>query len=125
MPKSMVQKERDITWYQHARNYVEMKWDHSPATTRRNLAEAMATVPLALVKDTKGMPDHRAVRQTLYSWAFNVKRWTEDAPADVLLDTAEDVALYRKLWQLLCEAAVFEHQAHRLIVRARAQLQTA
>lgn len=83
LPKSMVQKERDISWYQHARNYVESKWDHSPAATRRNLAEAMATVTLALVKDTKGMADHRTVRRALYSWAFNVKRWDEELPADV------------------------------------------
>ncbi|MGI5251887.1 tyrosine-type recombinase/integrase [Actinacidiphila glaucinigra] len=83
LPKSMVQKERDVSWYQHARNYVAMKWDHSPASTRRNLAEAMATLTLTLVKDTKGMPDHRTVRRVLYTWAFNVKRWQEEPPADV------------------------------------------
>ncbi|MFF6886310.1 tyrosine-type recombinase/integrase [Streptomyces sp. NPDC012421] len=83
LPKSMVQKAKDISWYQHARNYVEMKWDHSPASTRRNLAEAMATVTLALVKDTKGMGDQKAVRRALYTWGFNVNRWKEETPADV------------------------------------------
>ncbi|WP_031009292.1 tyrosine-type recombinase/integrase [Streptomyces sp. NRRL F-5727] len=83
LPKSMVQKTKDISWYQHARNYVEMKWDHSPASTRRNLAEAMATVTLALVKDTKGMGDQKAVRRALYTWGFNVNRWKEETPADI------------------------------------------
>ncbi|MFD3946826.1 tyrosine-type recombinase/integrase [Streptomyces sp. NPDC058579] len=83
LPKSMVQKAKDISWYQHARNYVEMKWDHSPASTRRNLAEAMATVTLSLVKDTKGMPDHKAVRRALYTWGFNVNQWKEEPPVDV------------------------------------------
>ncbi|MCB5168762.1 site-specific integrase [Streptomyces bambusae] len=83
LPKSMVQRAKDISWYQHARNYVEMKWDHSPASTRRNLAEAMATVTLALVKDTNGMADHKAVRRALYTWGFNVHRWKEEPPADV------------------------------------------
>ncbi|MGW9439222.1 tyrosine-type recombinase/integrase [Streptomyces sp. NPDC055607] len=83
LPKSMVQKAKDISWYEHARNYVEMKWDHSPASTRRNLAEAMATVTLALVKDTKGMGDQKAVRRALYTWGFNVNRWKEETPADV------------------------------------------
>ncbi|WOX22728.1 tyrosine-type recombinase/integrase [Streptomyces solicathayae] len=83
LPKSMVQKAKDISWYQHARNYVELKWNHSPASTRRNLAEAMATVALALVKDTKGMSDHKAVRRALYTWGFNVHRWKEEPPADV------------------------------------------
>ncbi|GGU63626.1 site-specific integrase [Streptomyces albospinus] len=83
LPKSLVAKERDISWYEHARNYIEMKWDHSPASTRRTLAEAMATVTPTLVKDTKGMPDARVVRAALYSWGFNKNRWKEDAPADV------------------------------------------
>ncbi|WP_328223871.1 tyrosine-type recombinase/integrase [Streptomyces sp. NBC_00310] len=83
LPKSMVQKERDLPWYQHARDYIEMKWDHSPATTRKNLAEAMATVTPIIVKDTRGMADHRLVRRALYSWAFNVKRWDEEPPPDV------------------------------------------
>ncbi len=30
LPKSLVVKDRDISWYEHARNYIEMKWDHSP-----------------------------------------------------------------------------------------------
>ncbi|MFF2923105.1 tyrosine-type recombinase/integrase [Streptomyces celluloflavus] len=83
LPKSMVVKNRDISWYEHARNYIEMKWDDSPASTRRTLAEAMATVTPALVKDARGMPDARAMRTALYSWAFNKNRWEEDTPADV------------------------------------------
>ncbi|OIJ96513.1 site-specific integrase [Streptomyces sp. MUSC 14] len=83
LPKSMVVKERDISWYDHARNYIDMKWDHSPASTRRTLAEAMATVTPVFVKDTKGIPNARVVRQALYSWAFNKNRWTEETPADV------------------------------------------
>ncbi|MFD4117074.1 tyrosine-type recombinase/integrase [Streptomyces niveus] len=83
LPKSMVQVEQDISWYEHARNYVGMKWDAAPATTRKNLAEAMATVTPILTKDTKGMADARTVRTALYGWAFNVKRWDEEPPADV------------------------------------------
>lgn len=83
LPKSMVDKERDISWYEHARNYIEMKWDDSPGNTRRTLSEAMATVTPAFVKDTKGMPDARTVRRALYSWAFNKNRWDEEIPPDV------------------------------------------
>ncbi|MEU3143885.1 tyrosine-type recombinase/integrase [Streptomyces sp. NPDC006999] len=83
-PKSMVAKKRDITWYEHARNYIAMKWDDSPGNTRRTLAEAMATVTPAFVKDTKGMPETRAARRALYGWAFNKNRWDEEIPADVV-----------------------------------------
>ncbi|MBQ0830130.1 helix-turn-helix domain-containing protein [Streptomyces tagetis] len=45
--------------------------------------------------------------------------------AELWLDTSEDVGLYRKTWELLKGAAVFDHQAHRLIMRARASLDLA
>jgi integrase len=83
LPKSLLAKEHDVSWYEHARRYVEMKWCHSPASTRRTLAEAMATVTPALVKDAKGMADARTVRTALYSWAFNVNRWEEQPPPEV------------------------------------------
>ncbi|BFO14420.1 site-specific integrase [Streptomyces sp. KM77-8] len=95
LPKSMVVKERDITWYEHARGYIEMKWDDSPGNTRRTLAEAMATVTPTFVKDTRGMPDTRAARRALYSWAFNKNRWDEETPTDVakILDWFERKSL--------------------------------
>ncbi|MET9293811.1 site-specific integrase [Streptomyces sp. NPDC003077] len=84
LPKSLLAKQRDISWYEHARRYIDMKWDASPASTRRTLAEALATVTPALVKDTKGMPDPRTVRTALYSWAFNKNRWEQYPPAEVV-----------------------------------------
>ncbi|MGA5319804.1 tyrosine-type recombinase/integrase [Streptomyces seoulensis] len=83
LPKSMVAKTRDISWYEHARAYIEMKWDDSPGNTRQTLAEAMATVTPVFVKDTKGMADARVVRRALYGWAFNKNRWDGEPPAEV------------------------------------------
>ncbi|GAA4671850.1 site-specific integrase [Streptomyces chumphonensis] len=82
LPKSLLREQEDISWYQHARQYIEMKWPHSPASTRKTLAEAMATVTPVLVKDTQGMGDARVVRAALYGWAFNVKRWDEEPPPE-------------------------------------------
>ncbi|MEU8539668.1 helix-turn-helix transcriptional regulator [Streptomyces sp. NPDC048717] len=42
--------------------------------------------------------------------------------AELWLDAAEDVALYRKMWHLMSEAAVFDRQIHRLLDRARRAL---
>ncbi|MFE1926579.1 hypothetical protein ACFW91_29000 [Streptomyces asoensis] len=82
-PLSELRQRNDVSWYQHAREYIEMKWQHSPGSTRRTLAEAMATVTPALVKDTKGMADAQTVRTALYSWAFNVSRRDQDPPDEV------------------------------------------
>lgn len=40
--------------------------------------------------------------------------------AELWLDSDEDVAYYAKVWTLISETAVYGHQAHRLIMRARA-----
>lgn len=40
--------------------------------------------------------------------------------AELWLDSDEDVAYYAKVWTLISESAVYGHQAHRLIMRARA-----
>ncbi|WP_423509641.1 tyrosine-type recombinase/integrase [Streptomyces xinghaiensis] len=82
LPKSMLREQQNVSWYEHARQYIEMKWAHSPASTRKTLAEAMATVTPVLVRDTKGMADPRTVRAALYGWAFNVNRWDEEPPPE-------------------------------------------
>ncbi|WP_421109744.1 tyrosine-type recombinase/integrase [Streptomyces sp. NEAU-S77] len=83
LPVSELRKLNDVSWYQHARDYIEMKWPAAPAKTRTTLAEAMASATPALVSTRRGMPDARELRRALYSWAFNLNRWTEDPPADV------------------------------------------
>ncbi|MEU9406208.1 helix-turn-helix transcriptional regulator [Streptomyces sp. NPDC048281] len=45
--------------------------------------------------------------------------------AELWLDSEDDVAYYRKVWELMHESAVYDHQAHRLISRARAALSLA
>ncbi|MFJ4120065.1 tyrosine-type recombinase/integrase [[Kitasatospora] papulosa] len=83
VPVRELRQRKDVSWYQHARDYIEMKWPHSPGSTRRTLSEAMATIAPALVTDTKGMADPRSVRTALYGWAFNMNRRSEEPPAEV------------------------------------------
>ncbi|MFH8405841.1 helix-turn-helix domain-containing protein [Streptomyces sp. NPDC018019] len=46
----------------------------------------------------------------------------ETINAEMWLDDADSLALYERAWDWLDEAAVYDHQAHRLIARARASL---
>ncbi|MFD9503288.1 hypothetical protein [Streptomyces sp. NPDC060035] len=82
VPVRELHQRNDVSRRQHARDYVELKWPHSPGSTRRTLSEAMATIAPALVTDIKGMADARTVRTALYSWAFNVTRRTEEPPPE-------------------------------------------
>ncbi|MDI5965027.1 tyrosine-type recombinase/integrase [Streptantibioticus silvisoli] len=83
VPVSELRKRNDVSWYQHARDYIEMKWPAAPAKTRTTLAEAMACATPALFTTHRGMPDARTLRRALYGWGFNWNRWREDPPTDV------------------------------------------
>ncbi|SEO84118.1 helix-turn-helix domain-containing protein [Actinacidiphila rubida] len=49
----------------------------------------------------------------------------EDWHAELWLDSADDVALYLRVWETIAESAVYGGQAQRLIARARAALDVA
>jgi hypothetical protein len=59
-------------------------------------------------------------------WIFD-KRLViaETVSAEMWLDDAADVSLYRRVWEELCGAAVFDRQARRLIARAQGALEAA
>ncbi|MFI5644826.1 tyrosine-type recombinase/integrase [Kitasatospora sp. NPDC051705] len=82
LPLSELRREKQISWYELGRRYVEARWEGAPAKTRTTWADALATVTFELVKSKAGMPDKRIVRRALYSWAFNVNAWEEEPPAD-------------------------------------------
>ncbi|WP_236241978.1 site-specific integrase [Streptomyces sp. CC228A] len=58
------------TWYDHVRDYAQMKWPDASAKHRASIADALATVTQRLVKDDRGAPAPRVLRRALYSWAF-------------------------------------------------------
>ncbi|MFK4600450.1 helix-turn-helix domain-containing protein [Streptomyces pristinaespiralis] len=59
-------------------------------------------------------------------WIFDEERViVETINTELQYDSAEDVALYGRVWDQLAEAAAYGPRAHRLIARARAQVQAA
>lgn len=77
-------KRGSVTWYEHTRAYVDRKWSQAPAKSRKNYADALATITPALVKTKAGMPDTGLLRRALYGWAYNRNRWEETPPEDVV-----------------------------------------
>ncbi|MGW7262640.1 tyrosine-type recombinase/integrase [Streptomyces sp. NPDC054842] len=72
-----------VSWYEHTRTYVERRWDRLPAKSRRNDADALATITPALVRTSVGQPSARVLRTALYAWAYNKSRWDQEHPAEV------------------------------------------
>jgi len=85
-PVSMGRAATDVSWYDFACRYVDMKWKGAAATYRRAIAEALTTVTVALVDAQRGRPPEVEIRSALFRWAFNSNlRDSVDRPADVLL----------------------------------------
>ena len=65
LPDSMLRKDRDITWYEHAQEYAAAQWKGSAGNSRRSIAESLACVTPVLVRDLRGAPDPDTLRAAL------------------------------------------------------------
>jgi integrase len=84
----------DITWYQLAVAYVDMKWPHLAPHSRASVAEALATLTPELTRPTARRPPIRILRAALYRHAFNPhRRNTAVDPATAALAWLERASL--------------------------------
>jgi integrase len=85
LPVAMRRDERsEISWYDFACSFVDMKWPRVAATTRRTHAEALTTVTVAMLSGTRGKPDGKLIRKALTRWGFNaVARNDSGTPGEV------------------------------------------
>jgi integrase len=71
LPVTLMDASSQLTWYEHACAFTDLKWDHISARHRKGLAEALTTVTCALVTGPgRGVPPAE-VRAALTGWAFN------------------------------------------------------
>ncbi|MEU9240657.1 site-specific integrase [Streptomyces sp. NPDC048385] len=103
LPISHSSKAAETNWYDFALDFVDKTWPHSSGNTRKNLAKAMTTATVALLRTA---PQFEAVfvRTALREWAFNTKRRTnpdEPIPDDVrvVLDWVQRNTLPMSAWE--------------------------
>ncbi|MBS2545351.1 tyrosine-type recombinase/integrase [Catenulispora sp. NL8] len=70
-PTSQPVEERELTWYQHAIAFNDMKWPFLQCGSRRSYAECLATVTAGIVTSEVGAPNPRTLFRALASWSFN------------------------------------------------------
>src|SRR5437660_1321979 len=60
------------TWYEHAIEFVDVKWPHASPRHRKNISEALAAVTVALLPSQNGRAEEAGkVRAVLRTWSFN------------------------------------------------------
>lgn len=72
----------DMSWYEFACAYVDMKWKDASAKYRKDIARALTAATPAMLTDAKGMPSAPCIRVALGRWGFNAKQ-RDSAPEDV------------------------------------------
>ncbi|MGI8450557.1 MAG: tyrosine-type recombinase/integrase, partial [Streptosporangiaceae bacterium] len=75
--------QADVTWYEHARAYTQMKWPVLAAKSRRSTAEALTTITVALTRPHGKAPDPVLLRRALFSYAFNAASTSHPAPTEI------------------------------------------
>ena len=83
LPDSMAREVSQVTWYQHACEFMDARWPKHAAKGRVSLAEGLTAVTAVLVKNQRGAPDPGVLRQALRKWAFNPPRRGTARPPEV------------------------------------------
>lgn len=83
-PLSWSRVEKDSTWFDLTRNYVDIKWPDMAATARQTVAEALIRVMPVFVPEGKATPSATVVRSVLRQYGYNTEQRTNrDVPEDV------------------------------------------
>lgn len=84
LPISMGREIENMSCYDLACKFIDLKWPRVAAMTRKTNAEALTAVLPMLFARTKGKPDDRLIRTALRRWGFNtVARTDENQPDEI------------------------------------------
>ncbi|QGK70724.1 tyrosine-type recombinase/integrase [Allosaccharopolyspora coralli] len=74
LPVSMLRQVNEMSWFDFACAYVDMKWPDQSGNSRKGIAETLTTITPALLATERGKPDEKVLRDALHGWAFNCSR---------------------------------------------------
>ncbi|MEY9934172.1 integrase [Catenulispora sp. GP43] len=83
LPESQLREQSSrLTWYQHATEFIDMKWKSLEGGSRRTLAESLATITCGLVDAPDGFAEPQTLFRALVHWAFNKPARTSGPPPE-------------------------------------------
>jgi hypothetical protein len=65
LPDSMLRRDRDIIWYQHAQEYAPARWARPAGNSRRSIVESLTCITQVLTRELRGGPESRTLRAAL------------------------------------------------------------
>jgi integrase len=73
----------DMSWYEFACAYADLKWKAGSAHHRKDIARVLVAATPAMFTTDRGRPEAVDIRRALTRWGFNTKR-RKDCPEDVV-----------------------------------------
>ncbi len=70
LPVSMLPDSRDLSWWDWAITFVDLKWPTLAPKSRMSLAEAMCSVTMAMLATDAGQPPAVQLRSAMTRWSF-------------------------------------------------------
>jgi integrase len=83
LPQSQLHQQQTVTWYQHALDYIDMKWPGAAAKSRISIVETLIAVTPVLTRTDQASPDPAVLRKALRHWAFIPAHRDDDKPPEV------------------------------------------
>jgi integrase len=78
LPAGELRAQSRVTWLEHAAQYTRMKWPQISAKHRAGIADALATVTIALTPAAQQDHTPPKLRTALTAWAFRMARDKDD-----------------------------------------------
>jgi hypothetical protein len=110
-PKAWEWAKADISWYEFACSYVDMKWKQASAKYRKDIARALTAATSAMLAEARGRPDDADIRRALVRWGFNTKQRAGPPGdmAEVLAWLARNTAAVSALTQPATARRMLDH----------------
>jgi integrase len=136
-PVSMMRAQNQMSWFEFAVKYVDMKWPRAAAKSRAGNADTLATITPVLLSTTRGKPADAVLRRALTGWAFNTKRRDTAKPPEieqalkwvrantVMVSSLDDDALVRRVLEAMSLKLDGKQAAAKTVYRKRAVLHNA
>ena len=83
LPETQIREQATVTWYEHALDYINMKWPTAAGKSRISAVETLIAVTPVLVRNDHGMPDPATLRSAPHRWAFNPSHRDDATPPDI------------------------------------------
>ncbi|AOS64997.1 tyrosine-type recombinase/integrase [Actinoalloteichus hymeniacidonis] len=78
LPVSIAREASQMSWYEFACSYIDMKWPTAAGHSRKGLAQTLAAVTMVMLSTERGLISRDQLFKALQRWSFNLNNRAEN-----------------------------------------------